>query len=141
MYCLYTFIMELVPASRFKRVIAIIIDHLILLVFIACFIGLVMALSLSRNFYWLLLPIIALYFPFFESSKYRATPGKMLLSIYVTTTEGKTLSLFKALFRLIVYSLVRASVILFFICCISYFCTKRRQGFHDFVTSTMVCKK
>lgn len=133
--------MELVPASRFKRIIAVIIDNLILIVLIACLIGLITALKLNTNFFWLLLPIIVLYFPFFESSKYRATPGKMLLSIYVTTTEGKTLSLFKALFRLIVYFLVRASVIFFFICCISYFCTKRRQGIHDIATSTMVCAK
>ena len=110
--------MVIIPASRFRRALAILVDKFILSVPVL----IAQYSSPSRQYLTLDLDLIQLlipdfrslaigylcsipYFALFESSKYMATPGKELLGLYVSTTKGKKLSFGKALVRRLFYLL------------------------------------
>jgi len=95
-------------ASWFSRVIAFVIDYLLI-----CFVEAVFLLAfimLSFLSTWittigvlLFIPFVIilfiLYFALFESSKYQASPGKMLLHVKVEGQNGQKISLKRALWR------------------------------------------
>lgn len=176
--------MNILLASRFKRLLASIIDGLIVMIVPSIIIiGSYFAFKKTPVFSTdiivsLVYSIISLvtcilYFALFESSRYKATPGKKIFKLYVVTTEGKQLSFKKASARyiilslpyiifflvdlylkhyfsnpdlILVYTLVStcASLIVMginIIWIVPAFFTKKRQGIHELLTSTMVCRE
>lgn len=98
------------------------------------------ALFVTSIFLLVLFTVAAgtLYFAFFESSKLRATPGKLFLQIYVTDINGMQLSLGRAIGRNI------AKIVSFLPLCLGYLCiafTARKQGLHDMIAKTVVRKE
>lgn len=76
-----------------------------------------------------------LYFALFESSRRQATPGKMLLGIFVTDGQGRRISFGRALGR----NLSRVLSKMF--CWLGYLLalfTQRNQALHDLIASTLV---
>lgn len=75
------------------------------------------------------------YFPFFESSALKATPGKALLNMVVLTESGDRASFKAAFIRYI------ASFLSSIICYIGYLMqpfTAKRQALHDMMSETIV---
>ena len=84
-------------------------------------------------FSFLILPL--LYFALFESSARQATPGKMVMGIFVTDLDGNRISFLKALGRTL------AKVLSKTICYVGYIValfTARNQTLHDLLASTLV---
>ncbi len=76
-----------------------------------------------------------LYFALFESSHRQATPGKMLLGIFVTDEQGRRISFGRAVGR----NLARMLSKMF--CWLGYLLalfTERTQALHDLIASTLV---
>lgn len=79
-----------------------------------------------------------LYYALFESSHFQATPGKLVLGIYLTTTSGQEVGLATASLRYLVRYLLSGS-------CLAigywmYFFTARRQTLHDLLGGTVVVR-
>ncbi|MBS0186080.1 MAG: RDD family protein [Proteobacteria bacterium] len=90
--------------------------------------------SLHINWGWLLVSAW-LYFSFFESSKYQATPGMILLSMKITDYEKKKISFWRATGRFF------ASYLSSLFLCIGYIMiafTPRKQALHDYIAKTLV---
>lgn len=134
-------------AGFWKRVLAFIIDNLVL--FIPLFVvDFVFALTVMVNgavpssfdlqSQFLNGLLVLIYFIVMESSSLQATVGKLALGIKVVDLEGQRITLGKALVRYI--SKFLSAFILFF----GYFMigwTDRKQGLHDKVADTLViCK-
>jgi len=84
---------------------------------------------------WMFVVIYVLYFAVFEGSWRQATPGKMLMGIFVTDLGGKRISYHRALGR----SLGRVlSVIICFIGFLVALFTARSQALHDILADTLV---
>ena len=84
---------------------------------------------------WMFVIIYILYFAVFEGSWRQATPGKMLMGIFVTDLDGKRISYRRALGR----SLGRILSII--ICLIGFLValfTARNQALHDLLADTLV---
>ncbi len=76
-----------------------------------------------------------LYFALCESSPWQATLGKLALGIRVTDLEGRRISIWRALGRYL------AKFLSAFILCIGFLMvgwTRRKQGLHDMLCSTLV---
>ena len=79
-------------------------------------------------FYWL-------YFSLFESSARQATPGKMMLGIFVTDLSGGRISFLRALGRTL------AKILSKLFCYLGYILagvSSRSQGLHDMLAGTLV---
>lgn len=79
-----------------------------------------------------------LYFAWFESSKYMATPGKMLLGLIVTDMNGERLSFSKATLRYVAKILTN---IVFYLGYIAIAFSSKKQGLYDMIAGTLVIKK
>lgn len=148
-------------AGFWRRFVAYVIDRLILgtpsfilvLVFIVPTIaGLVSrccdpdcipfaVLSFVISWVWLIIVIIVghlLYFAWFESSRFQATPGKMLLGIIVTDTAGQRVSFLRALGRnlgkIISHWILNIGFIMAGI-------TAKKQALHDMLADCLVVMK
>jgi uncharacterized RDD family membrane protein YckC len=78
-----------------------------------------------------------LYFAFFESGGWQATPGKRLMGLRVTDLAGKRISFARATGRW--FSKIISSLML----CIGYFMvgvTDKKQGLHDKMAETLVLR-
>ena len=78
-----------------------------------------------------------LYYAGFESSAYQATPGKQVMGIFVTDTEGYDITFSRATGRF--FGRLLSGLILL----IGYFMaafTERRQALHDIIAKTLVLK-
>lgn len=85
---------------------------------------------------YLLYPVIsAAYYAGFESSGKQATLGKMAVGIKVTDTEGRRLTLGRALLRWLAVFLNYITLYVGYL--IAAF-TERKQGLHDMVVGTLV---
>jgi uncharacterized RDD family membrane protein YckC len=78
------------------------------------------------------------YYAFFESSHFQATPGKLALGIYVSTTNGGEVDFATATMRYMVRGLLSGW-------CVSlgywmFFFTARKQCLHDLVSGTIVVR-
>lgn len=148
---------ELSIASPMKRLVASIIDGIIILVPLVIIFTVIFAVMLSptllesnnpRNemafagaayftfiviFFSGILPWI--YFAYFESSGRQASPGKMAMKIYVGNAEGERISFINALGRNAAKSL---SGMFMYIGYIMIFFTKNNQALHDMMAGTMV---
>lgn len=161
----------MIPASRFKRFVAYVIDHIIDIS--ACYVlgilfGITFVLitgiselsSLSLGCLQVLaIIVIALYYALFESSKYQGTPGKKLLGLYVSNSTNERISFFRALNRIFLLILTATptlmkefhlidmqhpniiSVFLFLVLWVPVYFTKERITFYDMLTSTRVYAK
>ena len=85
-------------------------------------------LMLYSVFYWL-------YFALFESSARQATPGKMMLGIFVTDLSGARISFLRALGRTL------AKILSKLFCYLGYILagvSSRSQALHDLLVGTLV---
>ena len=76
-----------------------------------------------------------LYFACFQSSKYQATPGMMLLSMRIENYDKKRISFWRATGRFLASYL---STFFFFIGYIMIAFTPRKQALHDYIAKTLV---
>ncbi|HUU28486.1 MAG TPA: RDD family protein [archaeon] len=95
------------------------------------------ALPFQALFYWAFVFIVAywLYFAVFESSPRQATPGKMMLGIFVTDLYGYRISFWRALGRTL------GKVLSKMLCYLGYLLalvTDRSQALHDLIAGTLV---
>lgn len=102
--------------------------------------GVVTALSGEAFFAILLVLGIVpfLYYVLFESSHSQATPGKMALGIYLTSTRGGDIDLPTATMRYVVRIILSGSLFAF-----GYwlmFFTARQQTLHDLIAGTLVVR-
>ncbi len=79
-----------------------------------------------------------LYWAIFEASRRRATPGKMLLGIFVTDKQGRRIGFARATVR---YFSKFLSTLPLGIGLLYTFANKRRQAMHDDIASTLVLRK
>ncbi|MBS0186145.1 MAG: RDD family protein [Proteobacteria bacterium] len=87
-------------------------------------------LSVEFVFLWL-------YYAFFQSSKYQATPGMMVLSMRIVTYAGEKISFWRASGRFL------ATYLSWMIAGIGFLMiafTPRKQGLHDYIAKTLVIK-
>ena len=77
------------------------------------------------------------YFVAFESSSMQATPGKLALGMIVTDTEGRRISVLKAVGRYL-GKILSALILLIGFIMVAF--TERKQGLHDILASTLVLK-
>ena len=75
------------------------------------------------------------YFVGFESSAFQATPGKMALGLIVVDTDGRRISVARALGR---YFAKIPSALILGIGFIMVAFTERKQGLHDMIAGTLV---
>jgi len=148
-------------AGFWRRFVAYVVDRLILgipslilvLVFIVpSIVGLVGSvsdperilfaiLSFVMSWVWLIVVIIVghlLYFAWFESSRFQATPGKMLLGIVVTDTAEQPVSFLRALGRNLGKII---SHMIFNIGFLMAGITARKQALHDMLADCLVVMK
>lgn len=78
-----------------------------------------------------------LYFAFFESSSYQATPGKMALEIKVCDLNGNRISFLRATGR---HFAKIISTIILYIGFIMIAFTQKKQGLHDIIAECLVIK-
>lgn len=79
-----------------------------------------------------------LYYAFFQSSKYMATPGMMLLGMRLTTYQNTRVSFLRATGRFF------ASLLSALLFCFGYLMivfTPRKQALHDYMAKTLVVKE
>ncbi len=79
-----------------------------------------------------------LYYALFESSKYQATPGKLMLNIKVTDMEGNKISFGRATGR---YFGKIISQMIFYIGFIMAGFTSKKQALHDMMAGCLVVKE
>ncbi len=95
--------------------------------------------SLILTFAAIALLLNWLYFAYFESSDWQATPGKRVMSIYVTDMSGQRLSFRHATGRF--FSKIITALIPLWIGFIMAGFTERRQALHDMIASTLVVRR
>lgn len=125
----------MIYAGFWKRVVALIIDSIILALLAAP-----LALLVGWHYFilgsWVIsLTLNWLYFALFESGGWMATPGKRLLGIKVTNLTGQRITFGRATGRYF------AKVLSAIIMCIGYFMaafTKKKQALHDIIADTLV---
>ena len=91
---------RLESADLWKRWFAFLLDSSLLAVAALALDGIVGSGTLALFVVWAIrIAICALYFPIFESSKLRATPGKLFFGLAVTDSEERRLSFRQAFVR------------------------------------------
>ncbi len=145
-------------ATFWQRLLALLIDSVVLtiLIFILLLIvnvgypkasvydpqtrGMVTTISAEAFIAILIVFLVVpyLYHALFESSHSQATPGKMALGIYLTTTRGNEVDLPTATMRYVVR--VFLSGWLFYLGYWMMFFTARRQCLHDLLAGTIVVR-
>lgn len=135
-------------APPLRRFSAFILDIIVML-------GIYMAAGLLLSLSFLAIPLSVLpmvgfwfygsifllswiYFAGFESSKYQATVGKRLLGLRVATTNGERITFVRATARYYSKLLSRIMLMIGFLM-IPF--TKKKQGLHDKIASTVVIVK
>lgn len=112
-------------ASLFKRLIAAIIDSIILGI-----IGGSLAFFLGGKGSLLYQAVILLgYFSYFEQSQLQGSFGKYLMKIRIVTTEGETISWTQAILRNIVKLFALGFILALF--------SSKKRALHDLVAGTI----
>ncbi|MGE5417185.1 MAG: tetratricopeptide repeat protein [Acidobacteriota bacterium] len=78
-----------------------------------------------------------LYYAFCESSSWRGTPGKMIMGLVVTDSEGRKISFWRASAR---YFLSWLSMLMLFTGYFAAAFTPKKQALHDIITNTLVAR-
>jgi uncharacterized RDD family membrane protein YckC len=138
---------ELPLAAIWKRVFAWILDNVLLAVGLFLWLGLLLTGGTGVNYFFSVLLFVffpsillvpTLYFSFFESSKYKATPGAMLLKIQVVDMQYQKLDFGKAFVRTIFRWFSTGLLLLGYV--VGLF-TPKRQTLHDLIAQTLVIDK
>jgi uncharacterized RDD family membrane protein YckC len=79
--------------------------------------------------------VMLLYFAWFESSRYQATPGKMAVGMAVVDLEGRRISFQQAIVRTLA-KVISAAILGIGFLIIGF--TIKRQGLHDMIAGTTV---
>lgn len=88
---------------------------------------------------YVLIPLLyVLYQAIFESSKYQATPGKMVAKIKVTDMDGQRASFLRCVGRNAARILSSAILMIGYLMPLW---TEKRQALHDMIASTLVVEK
>ncbi len=127
-----------VYANFGQRAAAAIIDYVVVILAAFLVAGLAAAAIGPRLSSVAMLILIVAYYPVFESSALQATPGKLALSIKVTSTEGERIGFGRALGRLL--GKVVSSLLLYIGYLMPLF-TVYRQALHDKLAGTFVVRK
>ena len=80
-----------------------------------------------------------IYFAIFESSTWQATPGKMILGLYVTDVDGRRISFGRASGRF--FGKLVSKYLTIYIGFIMAGFTARKQALHDILASCLVLRK
>ena len=96
-------------------------------------------ISLVLTFAAISLLLSWLYHAYFESCDWQATPGKRVLSIYVTDLNGQRISFMHATGRF--FAKIVSGLIPFGIGYILAGFTQRKQALHDMIASTLVVRR
>ncbi len=99
---------------------------------------LIAALSSLSMLYIVSFGIGWLYYAFFESSKYQATPGKIMLNIKVTDLQGNPIGFGRATGR---YFGKIISAFIFYIGFMMAGFTSQKQALHDMMAGCLVVKE
>ncbi len=138
-------IKEIYYASFFERFAALLIDFVILtLVIYTIYYVSIEYLLYNKSYFfniaYLLIfnnLILFSYFVGFEISKYKATPGKLILKIYVEGIKGEKASIKKIIGRYIAKFL---STLLLFIGWLMPLWTDKKQALHDILSDCRIVK-
>jgi uncharacterized RDD family membrane protein YckC len=95
--------------------------------------------SLTLTFAAVSLLLSWLYHAYFENCDWQATPGKRVLSIYVTDVNGQRISFMHATGRF--FAKIVSGIIPFGIGYIMAGFTQRKQALHDMIASTLVVRR
>lgn len=139
---------ELIYAGFWLRVAACIIDSIIIGIPIAILQGVLgflsksvgasaLSLIIGLTMFVLSAALYGLYGGLFESSKYQATPGKMLLKIKVTDLNGNRCSFARAFAR---YMGMGVSDATLYIGYLMAAWTEKKQCLHDQIANCLVVK-
>jgi uncharacterized RDD family membrane protein YckC len=79
------------------------------------------------------------YYAWFESSHYQATPGKLALGLFVTDMEGRRITFARASGRY--FAKIITNLIPFFIGYIMAGFTAKKQALHDMIASCLVLRR
>ena len=82
--------------------------------------------------------LTAIYFAWFESSKYMGTPGKMIMKLKVTDTGGNRITFLTALLRFISKMVFNQ---VFYIGSLFILFNDKKQGLYDLLLNTYVIKE
>jgi uncharacterized RDD family membrane protein YckC len=86
----------------------------------------------------LAIPVVWLYYAFFEASVWQATPGKRILRLYVTDLNGRPITFARATMRHF------AKIISGLTFLVGYFVagfTEKKQALHDILASCLVLRR
>lgn len=130
----------MVYAGFLRRLVAYLIDGVVITVMYVVIAGVAWALSFIPEFIFSILIIVALfgYFAYMESSPRQATLGKLAIGIKVTDMAGKRLSFTQALLRNL------GKIVSGMILAIGYIMaafTEKKQALHDMMAGTLVVMK
>ncbi|MGE5416029.1 MAG: RDD family protein [Acidobacteriota bacterium] len=128
-------------AGVWKRLCAAIVDDIILMIPIPMICVILIMLDITYSFLLMYLTkkvLSCCYCSYFESSRWQATPGKLLLSLHVTDYMGQQIQINRALLRFCAKILGYTSGCTGFI--FSMF-NNREQTLHDIVAETLVLDK
>jgi uncharacterized RDD family membrane protein YckC len=101
-------------------------------------------LSMGQTLTYLSLTVVSnivlsiIYFAVMESSKFQASLGKLMLGLKVTDEKGNRIGFWKSFGRLLSKSFLSG---ILFIGYIMVAFTKKKQGLHDLIVSTVVIKR
>ena len=82
--------------------------------------------------------VVWLYFAFFESSAWQATPGKRILRLYVTDMQGRPVSFGRATIR---YFGKMISGLTFMVGYVLAGFTEKKQALHDIIAGCLVMRR
>lgn len=126
-------------AGFLRRVVAWLIDGVVITVIYAVIAVVAWALSFIPEFIFSILIIVAFfgYFAYMESSSRQATLGKLAIGIKVTDMAGKRLSFTQALLRNL--GKIASSILAIGYIMVAF--TQKKQGLHDMMAGTLVVMK
>jgi uncharacterized RDD family membrane protein YckC len=136
-------------ADPWKRIVAMIVDILIILVvasitgFLSYFLTTFLMLNASLVIFFLKIGIFLVYFTYFIG-KSGQTPGKMVLGLRIFKSEGSKVSFSTAFVRSLVIILYAIPNMGWAVCLISIIIMiidKKHQALHDKVCQTVVMEK
>ncbi len=127
-------------AGFWRRLLAFALDTLVLVVSAGILIGLVGALTgepVQGPHRWVAFLAQWAYYAGFESSSWRATPGKRLCSLIVVDLDGRQLTLQRATLR---FAGELLSGLLLGVGYLMAAFTSRKQALHDLIAGTLVLR-
>ena len=137
-------------AGLIKRSVALIIDIIVIIFLTLLVMGIIgfvlggmfadfTALHVATS-YGPLIDIVLIWFYYagFESSKYQASLGKIIIGIYVTDIEGKRLSFGQATIR---HFSKYVSTLILFVGYLMAGVTPKKQALHDMMAKTLVLSR